>query len=236
MLRIAIVEDDPESAGKLREFIERYASENHLEEETTCFSDGLELVNYYRPVWDIIFLDIEMPHMDGMTAAQKIREQDPAVVLIFVTNMARYAVKGYEVDAMDFILKPVAYMPFSLKLRKAVNQVKSRENRFLLVNRDGEALKIPTGQIQYIEVVNHRLHIHTEDMEYTVRGSLQEIEKQLEDLPFARSSVSFLINLKNVVSVYKDTVYMKGQELPIGRTRRKEFLERFFSYMGGGFQ
>lgn len=236
MLRIAVVEDDPQCAAQLQEMISRYASENALEQETVMFRDGLEIANEYRPVWDLIFLDIEMPHLDGMRTAEMIREKDPAVVLIFVTNMARYAVKGYEVDAMDFLVKPVSYGPFSLKLRKAVNLAKSRESRFLLVNQDGQSLRIPTDRIQYVEVINHRLHVHTEDEDYTLRGSLQDIEKQVEGLPFARCSVSFLVNLRNVTAVTKETVYMKGCELPIGRTRKKEFLERFFSYMGGSFR
>ncbi len=236
MIRIAIVEDDPQCADQLKEMITRYAGENLVEQETVWFRDGLDIADNYRPVWDLIFLDIEMPHLDGMKTAEMIRDKDPAVVLIFVTNMACYAVRGYEVDAMDFLVKPVSYGSFSLKLRKAVNLIRSRESRFLLVNTEGQSLKIPTDQIQYVEVINHRLHVHTESKDYTLRGSLQEIEKQVEDLPFVRCSVSFLVNLRNVIAVNKDTVYLKGCTLPIGRTRKKEFLERFFSYMGGSFR
>lgn len=236
MLRIAIVEDEPSCARQLRDYVERYAQESGTQIQITLFPDGIDLIEDYRPVWDIVLMDIEMPNLNGMTTARRLRESDPAVVLIFITNMARFAIKGYEVDALDFVLKPVKYPQFALKLKKAASIAGRRARRYVLVPSENAELRLATDEILYIEVVNHRLHIHTTDQEYTTRGSLQEMEAQLADLPFFRCSHSYLVNLANVIGVQKDSVLVPGQRIPVSRPRRKELLQQLSDYMGGGFR
>ena len=116
MYKVAIVEDDPQSRETAAALLRRYAQEHALSFELTSFPDGAAIADGYRPLYDIIFLDIEMPHLDGMKTAHLIREKDEHVVLVFITNVARYAVKGYEVQAMDYILKPLSYDSFSPKM------------------------------------------------------------------------------------------------------------------------
>lgn len=147
MIRIAVVEDEPATSEQLSEYAERICREVGLDVEIVKFSDGIEITENYRAVWDIIFMDIEMPYLDGMSAAQRIRKFDPAVVLIFITNMARFAIKGYEVDAMDFVLKPVKYALLTLKLKKAVNIVSQHKRHYLLVSADGEDKRVSIDDI-----------------------------------------------------------------------------------------
>ena len=103
-LHVAIVEDEKSSRDRLKGFLQRYMEENDYKIEITEFEDGIEIVIPYRASYDVIFLDIEMPQMNGMKAAEIIREKDEHVILVFITNVARYAVKGYEVQALDYIL------------------------------------------------------------------------------------------------------------------------------------
>lgn len=236
MIRIAIVEDEPAVAKQLSEYVKRCCEENGQDVDVVIFTDGIEITEDYRAVWDIILMDIEMPHMDGMRAAQYIRKRDSAVVLIFITNMARFAIKGYEVDAMDFVLKPVKYAQLAVKLKKAMNIACQYKRHYLLVKTEGMDKRVPVADILYIEVMNHRLHIHTRQDEFVIRGSLQEMEEQLLGLHFMRSSHSYMVNLRNVTGLRKDSVLVAGRELPLSRSKRKIFLQALSDYMGGGFR
>ena len=97
MLQIAIVEDEADLAQQTKDNVVRYLNEHGLEGNIAVFNDGMDIAENYKPIWDILLLDIEMPLLDGMSAAQKIRELDATVVMIFITRMAKYAIKGYEV-------------------------------------------------------------------------------------------------------------------------------------------
>ena len=109
MFRIAIVEDQEETRENLNRFVRQYAQEQGLQVEISLITDGAEIAEHYTPGFDIIFMDVEMPRLDGFGAAEAIRAVDADVVLVFVTNMAQYAIRGYEVDALDYVLKPVNY-------------------------------------------------------------------------------------------------------------------------------
>lgn len=235
MLRIAVVEDDAACARQLQEYILRFGRERGETIETEVFTDGAQLVMDYRPVWDILLLDIEMPRLDGMTAAQTVRRTDPSVIIIFITNMAKYAIKGYEVDAMDFVLKPVSYFAFSVKLGKALGVLSSRVQHSLIVPSEGGIRKVPAEDVYYIEVADHRLHIHARDGDYTMLGTLREMEEQLEWLHFTRCNKCYLINLRHVVHLKGGTVTLSGgQELQVSRPRKKEFQMAVMNYYGGG--
>ena len=127
MPRIAVVDDQPDMRQQLCSMIDQYSRENNCMLEVTAFSDGSQVITNYCKGFDIIFLDIEMPELGGMDAAERIRTVDPDVVLVFVTNMAQYAIRGYEVDALDFVLKPVNYYQFSTKLARALQRVQRRK-------------------------------------------------------------------------------------------------------------
>ena len=127
MIRIALVEDEDIYVKQMQKYLEQYSRENGLKINLKVFGDGEDILEYYTGQYDIFLLDIQMQFMDGMTAAEKIRELDPKVILIFVTNMVQYAVQGYSVDAMDYILKPVDYFMLSQRLNKAVARLGQEE-------------------------------------------------------------------------------------------------------------
>lgn len=125
MTRIAIVEDEAAVRGQLAGYVQRYTRQYGTPFEVTEFADGMEILEDYRPQFDIIFLDVEMKHLDGMETARRIRERDGGVLIVFITNMAQYAIRGYAVGALDYVLKPVPYFAFSQQLQKALGQLKS---------------------------------------------------------------------------------------------------------------
>ena len=133
MFKIAIVEDQEETRESLNRFVRQYAQEQGLQVEISLITDGAEIAEHYTPGFDIIFMDVEMPRLDGFGAAEAIRAVDADVVLVFVTNMAQYAIRGYEVDALDYVLKPVNYYQFCTKLSRAIQRVQRRRGVLVLL-------------------------------------------------------------------------------------------------------
>ena len=122
-MRLAIVEDEKNFANNILGYLQRFQKETGYQIETVWFQDGCDIAEEYKSDFDIILMDIQMRFMDGMTAARKIREADKGVIIIFITNMAQYAIQGYEVDALDYVLKPIAYFAFSQKLSRAIGRM-----------------------------------------------------------------------------------------------------------------
>lgn len=126
MIRIAIVEDEVRYQEQLIEFLRKFEQDRGENIEVEIYSDGDEIVENYKAQFDIILMDVQMQFMDGMSAAEEIRKMDTEVVIIFITNMAQYAIKGYEVDALDYVLKPISYFPFSQRLNRAIDRMKKK--------------------------------------------------------------------------------------------------------------
>ena len=122
MLQVAIVEDSEDAAKLLRDYLTRYESTVDERFHITCFSNAVAFLEPYRG-YDLVFMDIEMPHMNGMEGALWLRTVDTQAKLIFVTNMAQFAARGYEAEALDFMVKPVAYADFSFKMKRAMNAI-----------------------------------------------------------------------------------------------------------------
>ena len=233
MAKIAVVEDNDAVRAELCGFIAQYAQESGSQLDVTPFSDGAQVVEPYRPGFDIIFLDIEMPTLGGMPTAERIRLLDPDVVLIFVTNMAQYAVRGYEVDALDFVLKPVNYYQFSTKLARALQRIQRRRGGQITLQTPGGAQQLDTDDILYLETRDRLLHYHTADKVWSVRGSLLKSEKELEPYHFARCNQCYLVNLRHVKGVQDDLVQVGEERLEISRRQRAAFLAAVASYVGG---
>ena len=199
----------------------------------TEFSDGVEILDAYRPVYDIVLLDVEMKHLDGMETARRIRELDRDVVLLFITNMAQYAIKGYAVGALDYVLKPVPYFAFSQQLQKAEEKLRRRARHYLAVPVEGGLRRLDTAQIYYMESEGHRVHFYTEEGEFSAPGALKTFEEKLADLPFARCNSGYLVNLAQVKSVQQGLAQVGPYELQVSRPKRKSFLAALADYIGG---
>ena len=233
MIKIAIVEDEAAVRDQLTDYVRRYTRQYGTEFEVTCFADGDEILENYRPAFDIIFLDVEMKRLNGMETAQRIRALDDDVLLIFITNMAQYAIKGYSVGALDYVLKPVPYFAFSQQLQKAVDKISRRARHYLAVPVEGGLRRLDTAQIYYLESEGHRVHFYTEDGEFSAPGALKTFEEKLSACPFARCNSGYLVNLAQVRGVQQSVVEVGPYELQVSRPKRKSFLAALADYIGG---
>ena len=230
-IRAAIAEDDPAFRAQLNGFLQQYAGAKQLEISVSAFEDGQTLVSSFHPTYDVVFLYIEMPLLDGMSAAEKIREKDNQVLLVFVTNVAHYAVKGYAVQALDYILKPLNYMSFSAKMDRIVKTLQLRQEKSILLISGSCMRRIPVSQILYVEVLRHQVVYHLADELITVRGSLKEAENLLEGCSFGKCNSCFLVNLRHVRGVREDAVIVGQEELQMSRAKKKDFMQAVAAYI-----
>lgn len=232
MIKIAIVEDEHAYAMQLQEYLHQYERENGEVFEISLFSDGDEIVNKYKPIYDIILMDVEMKFMDGMSAAEEIRKVDTEVVIMFITNMPQYAIRGYAVDALDYVLKPVSYFAFSQKLSRAISRMKKRETKTLAISIKGGTVRLDVTNITYIESQGHTLIFHTHAGAYETSGTMKELEKKLKSFNFYRGNKGYLINLAHVDSIKDGCAIVRGEKLVLSRARKKEFMETLTRYWG----
>lgn len=232
-MRIAVVDDSREDRERLLSFLKIYFSESGRTYEVTVFENAELFLQDYRFSFDLIVMDIDMPNLSGIEAAKKLREKDAHVTLMFVTNMPQYAIEAYAVEAMDYVLKPLSYPDFHLKMKKAERYViRNADAPLLLKTMDGTVQR-NISEILYVESRSHYLYYHTATETLRVRGKLSEIQDTLLPYHFARPGESYLVNLAYLKSVEKNDIVVGDDRIPISRRFRTEFLSTFTRYMGG---
>lgn len=235
MIRVALVDDESRIRKKLEHYINDYAQESNEKFCILTYEDAADLVSKYKPVYDIIFMDIMMEKMDGMTAAKKIRKMDKNVIIIFVTNMENFAVQGYKVGAFSYVVKPVQSFDFEQQFDKAVKKVQQNKNAYLLVTSNSEIIRLDITKISYMESNRHQVIIHMDQEKIIVYGSLKKFEKELEGYFFSRCNNCYLVSLRHIDAIEQDTAIIGGDRLSISRSKKKSFMKDFVSYIGGEF-
>lgn len=232
MLTVAVVEDDRAEARNLSDYIKKYAESCGLQSRVTVYGDAESFLVNYRSGMDIVFMDIELPDLDGMSAAKKLRERDSVVLIVFVTNMAQYAVRGYAVRAFDFLVKPVSYYGFATMMDRARSAMKSGKAPEITVRTADGLRRVELNEVEYIEVLGHKLIYHTEKGTIAAWGSLNDMEKKLSRYDFVRGSNCYLISLGHVTAIDGGNVTVGGAMLPLSRTRRSDFMRALNEYLG----
>ena len=236
MYHILLVEDDAVEADVLRAHISRYGQEIGEQFDVTWLRSSLDVASGEKS-YDLIFMDIDLPGMNGLDVARLIRSYDPHTPLIFVTNLSQYAIRGYEVDAIDFIVKPVSYGSFRMRMSKGMRYVRRQSAATIAVpvSRD-ETKVLALCEITAIEVRNHELTYHLAQQEEPINayGSLSRISERLEEGGFVRISKSCFVNMAHIRSYAGSSIAMQdGSRYPLSRAMRKDAISRITRYVGG---
>lgn len=228
MYKIVIVEDEARDSRELKEFLDDYSAETGNVFDIQIFSNPLVFFGNYNTSADLLFLDIEMPEYNGMEAARKIREKDDGVTIIFVSNLSQYAVAGYSVDALDFIVKPMRYVQLRAVMNKAL-----RTTEYVNIKNIEGIQRISVDEILYVEVQRHRLFYHLIGGRVVDNwGILSEVYEVLPQRRFAKCNNCYVVNLHFVRGVEGDFVDVGGEKLKISRAKKKEFMDKLVSYIG----
>lgn len=208
--------------------------ERSLSFAVTVLSSAVEFVNGSHPA-DLIFMDIGLPGINGMEAAQILRGYDEQTPLVFVTNLAQYAIKGYQVDALDFMVKPIQYDDFSLRMDRAMRMVRRTSKGTIAIPTPDGIRVVRLDDILYVDIAKHDLHYHLvgESIPLRVRGTITKVSEELAEKDFLKIAASCVINMAQVAQIRQGSVVMSdGTELYYSRSQRKMALERLTSYVG----
>lgn len=233
MRNIAIVEDEDAAAAVLTGYIEKYAKKSGQQFHIVRFRNGVDFLEDYQSAYSVVFMDIQMPQRNGMSVAFELREKDKTVSIVFVTNLSQYAQKGYEVDAVGYLIKPVSYYDFELKFRKALDIYAMNEEQKITITVAGGFCRISTDKLMYVEVVKHRLYYHLVDDVIEVTGVLSKVEEELKQYGFVRCNQCFLVNAKFVAGVKGFEVRVGNETLTISRPRKNAFMEELTAWLAG---
>ena len=231
MKNIIIVEDDNLDANNLISCIKKYGEEKEEEFSVARYSNVQSFIDAYNDA-DIVFLDIAMPGIDGMTAAKMLREKDNDVTIVFVTNMLQMAINGYSVRAFDFIIKPVSYKNFAIRFANILKTVTKKQGKEIWINNKDGKTRINTSKIKYIEIMQHILIFHMENgNEYRNTGTLVSLQELLKDEPFSMCNRCYFVNLAYVSSIKGNVVILNNISLQISRAKKKGFIKDLNDYI-----
>lgn len=231
-IRCLVVDDEPLAARLISTYVERTPFLT-LAGEASSAEDALKFIAS-EPV-DLIFLDIHMPGMSGMEAARILPE---GISIVFTTAYSDHAVEGFEVNALDYLLKPVNYEEFMRAATRALNIARQSQqpgesqprNNFLTVKSEYRLIRIPFDDILYCEGLKDYVKIYTNENAAPILTlmSMKGLENSLPEDTFMRVHRSFIVNMNKVRIVERNCIIMGKALIPISESSRK----RFYSVMG----
>ena len=232
-INIAVVEDSIDDLNNCLSLLDKYSKEKNVQFDIQTFESGDAFLMRFKSQFDFIILDINLSAMNGIDVARSVRTKDEEVIIMFATNLAKYATNGYEVDAIDFALKPLTYASFYLRLERVMKKLNKKSDSFLVVPSDGGFSKINVNDVLYVEVISHDIIFHVmSGQNITTSGTLKKYDEKLKDLWFIRCNSCYLVNAHKIKRVEKLDIQLVNDEIiAISHPKKKSFMERFKKYV-----
>lgn len=231
MLYIAVCDDETYMLDKLEKNVRNFFDRKNMDIDIIKFSNGKELLEYKEPM-DILFLDIQMNDIDGMEAAKKLRNSNFKGFLVFVTILKELVFQAFEVQAFDYLLKPIDKSSFDKMMNRLLNAMQKEKDKMLLIHIGNESRSVSFEDIIYCEVIDRKIYLHlksTEIVEYYEK--IKNLETKL-DGRFFKCHRSYLVNLQYLQGFKNGIAYMNnGERIPVSRLRNKEFADVVLQYM-----
>jgi len=231
MFRIAICEDVEKERKKIIDLIEQFFKKENLRYLVNEYCSGESLLAEYQDgtaVFDLILMDIKLGGMNGLETSAKIRELDHAVPIAFLTASKDYAIAGYEVAAIAYMVKPVEEKKFYALLSRLT---KTEKPKSLTLKMRGRNRNFDYRDIVYLESRGHRVILHLMDgSTEAAYYKLDDVEAMLDDERFTRTHKSYLVNMDYIKSAETDFQMITGATVPIRRHGRKEVISHYLCY------
>lgn len=232
-MRIAVCDDEPLAIDDIVNKIQAYVNMKHAKCNVSKFSDGeslLEEICKKGDRFDAIYLDIKMKLINGIDTAKAIRKVDSKAIIVFVTALKEYVFDAFDVNATNFLLKPVDEEKLFTTLDKISTQANALIGQSLVISSNGKVEKIPFSSIVYCEVLNHRLFIYEKDCMYEYAGKIENLEEKLPS-DFFRCHRSYIVNYKFIENYKDGFVYLSSDEkIPVATRRRQAFMQGLLHY------
>lgn len=232
MWNIAIIEDEEAMSNQLVSYFAKFGKDYNESFSFAIFNNAETFLKNYKKEHSVVLMDINLPGMNGMECVKKLREIDDTVLVIFVTNLSQFAVDGYEVKAFDFVVKPISYYNFSLKLKRALSHLSSLNNYELIISTKDKKYFININQLIYIEIRNHTIIYHLVNEEIKGSGTLKSLYTNLKKHHFAFCNQCYLVNLAFVKGIDDGFLLINNEKIRIASSRKKSFMQELTAYIG----
>lgn len=230
MLLISIVDHSEEDIARLHSILEDHFHRTGTAYAERVYRSGMDFIRSSENS-DIVFMETQLDRLDGLETAGIMRQLGSDAQLIFLTRTPQLAIKGYAVDALDFLVKPVEPAAVSFALDKAIRRLENRSCTFLALKLSNGTASVSANDITFVEVFDHNLVYHTVNGDYTVRGRLSDVYEKLDHDKFIACNRSFIVNLRYVTEIRSDHVLLGGTKIAVSKSHRKEIQTRFSAYL-----
>ena len=229
-MRIAICDDEKKIRELIKEGIPKYYFSNNIDFSIQTFESGRELLNSDLALIDVLFLDVDMPEMNGMEVARSIRERDKDMLIIFLTAYSEFVFESFKVDAFRYLVKPVQNHELTETL-EAVYKKLSTPEEYLNFQFQNERFSIKYSDIIYVEGMRDKIWFYCNSGVYRWRGTIKGLNEKLKEKGFFQVHRSYILNMNKIQKYSSQMVLMEGgYEVPVSKYRMNEFKEEYIKF------